>query len=223
MLDLANNGVEPELAGTLVDVLSTALTGGPFDVTTAADLRALSNLEADKQALGDCKDSSACIAEIAAALGADILVHGSVGKLGDDILVNLAMFDARKSMAIAREKAQGRDRARLSKKVEVAAARMTALYEGKTPPPAAADDDGGGLGVPLLVGGAAVGVAGAVIAVIGGLGVVGSNSVIESRTTLGPAKEQALADHPNQSALAVIGASIVVVGAGIAASSLMVE
>ncbi|MDP2343642.1 MAG: hypothetical protein Q8O67_21970 [Deltaproteobacteria bacterium] len=224
VLDLANNGVEHELAGTLLDVLSTALTRGPFDVTTAADLRAISNLEADKQALGNCKDSAACIAEIANALGADLLVHGSIGKIGDEILMNVAMFDARKNMAIAREKAQGRDQQKLVHKVEVAATRMIAFYEGKEPPPAPPDEDErGGLGVPLLIGGSVVGVAGVAAAVIGGLSVAGRNGVLERKDSTQAEKDAALKGYAEQSALAFVGVAGAVVGAGIAATSLLLE
>jgi hypothetical protein len=49
-------------------------------------------LQAEKQNAG-CDDSGSCMAEIAGALGASLVVFGDVGKLGELLVVNLNLFN----------------------------------------------------------------------------------------------------------------------------------
>ena len=219
LLDLASSGLDAKVVGILTDTLSTALTHGPFAVTSASDLRVVSNLEADKQMAG-CTDTSACEAELASALGADVLVHGSVGVLGDDIIVNLAMYDSNRNTAIAREKVQSKDIGRLNTKLEGAAARMIALYEGREPIPDAPESS---LGTTLLVAGGVVGVVGVVVGVIGGLNAASGLSTLQRPDSSGADKASARDGYPTQTAMLIGGGVVAVVGVGAAAASLLVE
>lgn len=223
LLDLSTNGVSKDITRTLGEVLSTELSKRPiFEVVTAADIRAMTNVEASKQELAaNCSIDDSCMAEIATALGADVIVHGSVGQLGPAYVVSVSLFDAAAAKALAREKVQADDLEVLGAKVERAAARLADFYEGKTV--AALDDDEGSLGVPLLIAGAATAVAGVFALAIGGLFVSASTETLEDPDGLRAAKDRAVADYGWQSGLAVAGALVAVAGGVLAASSLVIE
>jgi TolB-like protein len=68
-------------------------------VVTQSDVSALLGVEKTRQMLG-CAESG-CMAEIGGALGADRVVHGSVGKVGGSLMVNLSALDARRGAPVA--------------------------------------------------------------------------------------------------------------------------
>lgn len=222
LLDLSTNGVSKDITRTLGEVLSTELSKRPiFEVVTAADIRAMTNVEASKQEVAaNCSVDDSCMAEIATALGADVIVHGSVGQLGSAYVVSVSLFDAAAAKALAREKVQADDLELLGAKVERAAARLADVYEGKT---VAALDDDASLDVPLLIAGAATAVAGVFALAVGGLLVSQSTATLEDPDGLRPDKDRAVADYGWQSGLAVGGALVAVAGGVLAASSLVIE
>ena len=61
------------------------------------EIQAMLTMEEQKQLMG-CDDQS-CLAEIAGALGADKLVVGSVGRMGDSSVFNLKRIDMQSSAA----------------------------------------------------------------------------------------------------------------------------
>lgn len=88
----------PRTIGSLVAVELATLEH--FDVLTSADLKQLAELEVERQSVG-CSDTS-CLAEIAGALGASLVVFGDVGKLGDLLIVNVSLFDSEKARSLGR-------------------------------------------------------------------------------------------------------------------------
>jgi hypothetical protein len=66
---------------------------------TQADVAALLGVERSREMMG-CSDSG-CLAEIGGALGADRVVHGSLGKVGESLVVNLSALDPRRASAPA--------------------------------------------------------------------------------------------------------------------------
>jgi hypothetical protein len=83
-----------------VALLSEALAGelrkrSGLSVMSESDIAALLGMEKTKAMLG-CTDSG-CIAEVGGALGADRVIHGSIGRVGSSLLVNLSSLDPRKS------------------------------------------------------------------------------------------------------------------------------
>lgn len=71
-------------------------------VLTTADVRAALALEADKQLLG-CDAEASCMAEIADALDATLVVQGEVARAADGAaLVNLALLNARAVVVVNR-------------------------------------------------------------------------------------------------------------------------
>lgn len=96
-------GVLPLTGGAAVDgktalALTEALAGEiarvpGTEVITQAQMKALLDLEAQKQLAG-CSDDS-CMAQIGAALGVDELIGGSVSKVGESWLVGLRRVDVK--------------------------------------------------------------------------------------------------------------------------------
>lgn len=84
-------------------LVAAAFSAQPeVSVLTRDDLRRAMDLEAEKQTQG-CDDAENCLAEIAAAMDARLVVYGTVDVIGDEFLLQLNVFDA--------ESAQGLDRA----------------------------------------------------------------------------------------------------------------
>jgi len=81
------------------ELLAQELTRQGFKLQTARDVSAVLGLERQKQLLG-CAESS-CLAELASAIGADGLVLGDVGKLGQGYVVNVKVLLAKDASAVA--------------------------------------------------------------------------------------------------------------------------
>lgn len=93
-------GVTPETAQLLGDALAGELRRrSGVSVLTQSDIAALLGVEKTRQMLG-CGEAG-CMAEIGGALGADRVVHGSLGRVGGSLVVNLSALDARKASAAA--------------------------------------------------------------------------------------------------------------------------
>lgn len=92
-------GVEPQTVALFTDALVGELRRGPgLTVMTAADVAAVLGHERQRQLLG-CSDAS-CLAELGGALGADRIVHGSVGRVGGSLVVNLTSLDPKTGQAV---------------------------------------------------------------------------------------------------------------------------
>ena len=93
IMDLKNNGVAADTVKTLQGILAVQVGAySALDVISGEDVRRLVALEAEKQSVG-CDDSGACMAEIAGALGAGLVIFGDVGQLGELLVVNLNLFN----------------------------------------------------------------------------------------------------------------------------------
>jgi hypothetical protein len=94
-------GVSADSASLLTDVVAKAITdvrpgGDRIQVITSSMMASVLGLERQKQLLG-CKDDSSCLVEVGNALGADLLISASVGKLGNTYLLSLTLIDLAKS------------------------------------------------------------------------------------------------------------------------------
>jgi hypothetical protein len=84
-------GYDERLGAIYVDQFATMLGEEGFRVTTQKDLESVLGLERQRQMMGcgDDATSAACAAELAGALGTDIVVSGSIAKSGDAFLVSI--------------------------------------------------------------------------------------------------------------------------------------
>ncbi len=88
-------GVAADVAELITDTLTADIqreTGRP--ILTQKDVSTMLGLERQRALVG-CSDNNQCLMEIAGALSAPELVHGSLGRLGDTWVLNLALVDAR--------------------------------------------------------------------------------------------------------------------------------
>lgn len=74
------------------------------DVVTMDEIRTMLDVEAQRQLVG-C-DEQSCLAEIADALGADVILTGSVAKVGDERLLGLARIEQRAAAVTQRFQAR---------------------------------------------------------------------------------------------------------------------
>lgn len=68
-------------------------------VLTESDLAALLGVEKQRQVIGGCTDTG-CLAELGGALGADRVVHGSVGRVGSSLVITISSLDAPRSRTV---------------------------------------------------------------------------------------------------------------------------
>lgn len=86
-------------------VIASALAESPrVDVITKEDLRQAMNLEAERQQVG-CSETS-CLAEVAAAMGARLVIYGSLGTFDDVIALELSAFDGDTATSLGRSVVQ---------------------------------------------------------------------------------------------------------------------
>jgi hypothetical protein len=96
----ALGGVSRETAQLLGDALAGELRRrAGVSVLTQSDVSALLGIERTRQMLG-CAEGG-CLAEIGGALGADRVVHGSLGRVGGSLVVNISALDPRRAAAAA--------------------------------------------------------------------------------------------------------------------------
>jgi len=102
VLDLKVEGGADAAVGSQLTARISELLGKRPGLTVMApdDVRAVLEHESAKQLVG-CDDDG-CLAEIAGALGADVVVTGRVGKLDDAYALSVTAIDARSARALAR-------------------------------------------------------------------------------------------------------------------------
>lgn len=102
VLDLKGGGAEPTQLEALTGFVTVTLSEyAPLDVLSGADVRAMVELEGEKQAMG-CESDTSCLAEIAGAMGARLVVFGQIAKLGTRYVLNLSLFDSEEGKAVGR-------------------------------------------------------------------------------------------------------------------------
>jgi len=88
------------LSDNLVGIVAAEVAALGHSVVSSSDINAMLSLEKQKELIG-CTEVS-CLAEIGGALGVEMMVNGSVGKLGDVFSLTLALVDTRKAEVRAR-------------------------------------------------------------------------------------------------------------------------
>jgi hypothetical protein len=81
-------------------VATAATKDARLDVLSAADVRNAVDLEAQRAVMG-C-DATSCLLEVAGAMDARLVVHGTLGTLGDVVVLTLNVFDIAAARALGR-------------------------------------------------------------------------------------------------------------------------
>src|SRR5262245_30195349 len=84
-------GVDPSMSRSIDTLVLQGAEGDGVEVIAQAESKKLAEVDAAKQDL-DCNASS-CLAELAGAMGAQIVLFGSVSQLGETVTVSLSLFD----------------------------------------------------------------------------------------------------------------------------------
>lgn len=101
--ELKATGVNVDTVATLGEILCTHFTNGAKDmnVVCAADVKVVLQSKNEEALLGSCNDDK-CYGQLAKALEAQYVLTGSVGKVGEQYVVNLTVIDAEKGTSAAR-------------------------------------------------------------------------------------------------------------------------
>ena len=90
-------------ANAFTDVVVAATASVPeWKVISSADIATMLGVERQNQLLGCNEDSSACVAELANALGSEFVMAGSVGRVGDNYLVTTKLISGAKGAVVGR-------------------------------------------------------------------------------------------------------------------------
>lgn len=167
-------------------------------VLSQSDIRRAVELEADRAAAG-C-DSSACLAELANAMGVDLVVFAEVGKLGSSMLMTLSLFDARRGEVITRDTIEGADVDRMRALLDSSVDRLLTPLAPTTPTS------------PLLVTGAVMSGAGSIVAGVGAGAALYMDAQLGDAAVGSADKKTAYESEPWLLAIGGMGAAVALVG-----------
>jgi len=173
VLNLTANNIDEETVAAIGSFVTVAVSKQPgLKVLEGEDVKRMVQLHADKHQMG-C-DDTACAIELAGALGAELVLHGQVGRLEKRLLVTLSLVDVSKAEAVNRETVTADDLDSLPEQLEPTVAKLVSSVTSgpgtSTQAQAAAQgEDGGGATWPWLVaaGGGVLMAAGTAMAVVG--------------------------------------------------------
>ncbi len=136
----ARAAVVDKNSATLMTELVTHALGRErgFDVVSSADVRRQIELEASKQTLGCDATATSCLAEIAGAMGAQLVVSGQLGVLqgdgGDVVILTLSLFDSTQGRSVGRVALRDQTLAALSGQVDAGVRELVAPFTGAMTP-----------------------------------------------------------------------------------------
>jgi hypothetical protein len=138
LLLLAVAAAHPEVdknSATLVtELVTTALAKEPrFEVVASGDLRRQVEVESNSAALGCDSSSASCLAELAGALGAKVIVYGKLGTLDDVVVLTLDLFDSGAGKAGGRVALQEPTLSAISGRVDGAVHELVEPFVAKLP------------------------------------------------------------------------------------------
>lgn len=139
VLDLQGAELEAAQRETLTGAITArAARFASLDVLSSQDLRQLADLRSDQAAAG-CEDaSSSCMAELANALGAELVLATRAGKLDAVTVITLQVFDVKKGAAVGRASVQGWSLPEVTDKLGLALDELLVRATGQQPNDAAA-------------------------------------------------------------------------------------
>jgi hypothetical protein len=125
--------IDAESAALFTSIVAAAAAeDARIDVVTSEDLRRAITLEADKSAAG-CDDQS-CLAEIANAMNARVVLYGTAGSLDDELIVTLQLFDSTTGSSGGRSVARATTKKELSRVLADDTRKLVAQFVTRAPP-----------------------------------------------------------------------------------------
>jgi hypothetical protein len=101
-------------------VTAAAGSDARMDVLSTTDVKKALDVEAQKTLAGCDEAAGSCLAEIAAAMDARSVLHGSVGQLGTDTVLTLSLFDTMSATAVGRVVVKDKTISAVADRVEAA-------------------------------------------------------------------------------------------------------
>jgi TolB-like protein len=102
VMDFQGNNVDADTVRTVQGLVTVQLARYPsLDVLGGEDVRRMLDLEAQKAQAG-CEDDSVCLSEIADALGAELVVAGTLGRIQSKLVLTLTLIEAMSKEALNR-------------------------------------------------------------------------------------------------------------------------
>lgn len=193
--------------------LNDAVEGG-LQVVAVSDLTRLVELQAERQ-LADCADEG-CLAEVAAAMGAERLVTLELSRLGTDVLLQMTLVDQGGARVRSRQTLRGRSLDELTRGLPVAARELLSplTEDEKLVLAEVAASPGRGLSPLTLAGGATLGV-GALVGVVGGVGLTVAVANAQNRNSPFAVRDAWQDSGPWWLGATAVGALGVVAGGGL--------
>ena len=157
ILDLVpGEGVDPTVAISLSSTLTVELERrAVFEVVSSRDIAAALGLERQRQLLG-CGDGTSCVAELSGAFGAQLVLSGTLVRMGDAFALNLQTTDSKTMKSIGRSVRIAKQLSDLAPTLPFAVAEATGL-PAPPEPSRVAPLMLIGAGAAAVVGGAVVG------------------------------------------------------------------
>jgi hypothetical protein len=163
VLDVTGDG-SPSVRGLAQRAVTEELTNlGTYDVLSTRDIQSMLDTEAEKQAAG-CDGNSSCLAEVAGALGAAVVVAGETTAIGSGFMVQLTLLEPRAARVLARGSAKASVEEDIPDAARLAARSMMNPHESAAWP------------LPTLVSGAVGVVVGGALVGVGLLPLVAANN-----------------------------------------------
>ncbi len=123
VVDISGDVLTPQEASLFGDAVAKELERRTrAEVLSSADVRRVADTAADRQN-ADCS-STACLAELGAAMGANRVLHATVAKLGARLVLNLTLIEPAAAKTLGRATTRADDVEKLFDTVPAAVAEM---------------------------------------------------------------------------------------------------
>lgn len=161
VLDLVGGaGIEAAAVNSLTATVAAEVARrGVFEVSSSREIAMALGIERQKQLLGCSPEGASCLTELAGALGADLVLSGTIARLGNAWTLTLQTADARTSRNIGRAVRIAPDLSDFAQGLPLAVAEATGLPAPQVPSRA--------LPVAAMVTGGSVIVAGGLVGALG--------------------------------------------------------
>jgi hypothetical protein len=222
VLPVRDDGAGAQLANTTASLVAVSLSKVPgYAVLSADDIKAAADVDANRTMLG-C-DQTSCLAEMAQAMGADRVVHGSITRLGKTLVITLNLFDSATANGVGRETLQVDDESTLPAAVESATRKLVGASANDGATSSTSRENGSSIGPVFLWSGVALVGIGAIAGTAGAVLGLGAHDVLTDPSALGDAKASAAEARPAWAIMTFAGVGAAALGAGLAGASFVME
>lgn len=166
------------------------------------DVKKRLDLEAQKALVENC-DTSACLSELADAFGADLMVHGRLGKVGTRTVLSMQLYESKDSRSVGRVDRDAKDAGDFLSEIDEMA---NELFEPRF------DIDINSRPSALFWTGGSIGTLGLGVGIVAGGFAIADELVLSDRASSGQQKKKAEERALVLEVVAVIGVAVAIIG-----------